>query len=98
MAGTICFLVRMRFAPEDRHDITEFLRQLAQESRKEPGCLTYLPHWSEATSDTVLIYEQYQDRAAHDAHRASPHFQKYAVGGLYQRMRERAVEDLQAVA
>ena len=98
MAGTVSFLVRMRFAPEDRHDITEFLRQLAAESRKEPGCLTYIPHWSEATSDTVLIYEQYQDRAAHDAHRASPHFQKYAVGGLYQHMKERAVEDLNAVA
>lgn len=94
MVETVSFLVRMRFAPEDRADITEFLRHLAVESRKEPGCLTYIPHWSEATSDTVLIYEQYQNRAAHEAHRASPHFQKYAVGGLYQRMRERAVEDL----
>lgn len=97
MADTVSFLVRMRFAPEDRQDITEFLRQLAAESRKEPGCLTYIPHWSEAASDTVLIYEQYQDRAASDAHRNTPHFQKYAVGGLYQRMRERAVEDLHAV-
>ncbi len=98
MADTVSFLVRLRFAPEDRQDITEFLRQLAAESRKEPGCLTYIPHWSEAASDTVLIYEQYVDRAAHEAHRATPHFQKFAVGGLYQRMRERAVEDLHVVA
>ncbi len=98
MAGTVSFLVRLRFAPEDRGDISEFLRELAAESRKEPGCLTYIPHWSEATPDTVLIYEQYQDRAAHEAHRTSAHFQKYAVAGLYQRMRERHVEDLHVVA
>ncbi len=97
MDETISFLVRLRFAPEDRAEITEFLRQLGEESRKEPGCLTYIPHWSEAASDTVLIYEQYRDRAALEAHRSSPHFQKYAVGGLYQRMKERSVEDLRAV-
>ena len=97
MDETISFLVRLRFAPEDRAEITEILRQLGEESRKEPGCLTYIPHWSEAASDTVLIYEQYRDRAAQEAHRNTPHFQKYAVAGLYQRMKERAVEDLRAV-
>ena len=98
MSQTVSFLVRLRFAPEDRADITEVLRQLATESRKEPGCLTYIPHWSEAAADTVLIYEQYVDRAALEAHRGTPHFQKYAIGGLYQRMKERSVEDLHAIA
>ncbi len=98
MSETVSFLVRLRFAPEDRADISEMLRHLASASRQEPGCLTYIPHWSEAAADTVLIYEQYKDRAAHEAHRNSPHFQKYAVGGLYQRMKERAVEDLHVVA
>jgi quinol monooxygenase YgiN len=45
----------------------------------------------------VLIYEQYLDSAAADAHRASAHFKKYAVGGLYQRMKERSREDLVAL-
>ena len=35
--------------------------------------------------------------AAVDAHRASPHFQQYAVGGLYQLMKERATETLDAI-
>ncbi len=97
MAESVSFLLRLRFTPEDRHDVTEYLRQLALESRQEPGCLAYIPHWSEATPDTVLIYEQYRDRAAHEAHRATAHFQKYAVAGLFQRMRERSVEDLHVV-
>jgi quinol monooxygenase YgiN len=47
--------------------------------------------------DTVLIYEQYRDDAGTEAHRQSEHFKKYAVGVLYQRMRERAREDLVAL-
>jgi quinol monooxygenase YgiN len=93
----ITFTVRMTFAPEDRNEIAEMLRALAVASRKEPGCITYIPHCVQGDPDTVLIYEQYRDEAAAEAHRHSEHFTKYAVGGLYQRMRERAREDLMAL-
>jgi quinol monooxygenase YgiN len=94
----VSFTVRMRFAHEDRAEITDVLENLTAASRQEPGCVTYVPHWCEDAPDTVLIYEQYKDTAAHEAHRSSPHFQKYAVAGLYQRMREREVESLTAIA
>jgi quinol monooxygenase YgiN len=70
---------------------------LAEASRQEPGCVSYIPHHVEADPDTVVIYEQYRNQEALAAHRATPHFQKLAVGGLYQRMRERAIEDLIAL-
>lgn len=95
---TVSFTVRMRFNSEDRGEITGLLERLAAASREEPGCLSYIPHWSEAAADTVLIYEQYRDNAALEAHRASEHFRKFAVAGLYQRMLERTVEDLRAIA
>jgi quinol monooxygenase YgiN len=44
-----------------------------------------------------LIYEQYADEAALDAHRNSSHFHQYAIGGLYQKMRQRQIENLTAV-
>ena len=94
----ITFTVRMKFAPEDRDDISEILRQLSEASRQEPGCVHFLPHRVEADPDTVVIYEQYKDAAASDAHRQSAHFKQFAVGGLYQKMRERAREDLKVVA
>jgi quinol monooxygenase YgiN len=94
----ISFTVRMKFAPEDREDIAEFLCRLTEASRKEPGCVSYIPHRIEGDPDAVLIYEQYKDLAASDAHRQSPHFTKYAVGGLYQKMLERSREDLVALA
>ena len=93
----ISFTVRMRFAPEDREHLTEVLKELALASRQEPGCVTYVPHFIEGDPDTVLIYEQYRDEAAREAHRASEHFRIYAIGGLYQMMKERSSEDLTAV-
>lgn len=94
----ISFTVRMKFAPEDREEVNELLRLLTEASRQEPGCVCYIAHRVEGDSDAVLIYEQYKDAAAEAAHRQSPHFKRYAVGGLYQRMLERAREDLIALA
>jgi quinol monooxygenase YgiN len=94
----ISFTVRMTFRPEDREDITTILRELTVASRQEPGCVSYVPHRVESDPDTILIYEQYRDQAALDAHRAAPHFAQYAVAGLYQRMLTRSLEMLQAIA
>ena len=93
----VSFTVRLKFAPEDRADVAETLRQLAEASRQEPGCVSYIPHFLEDDPDAVLIYEQYVDAKAQAAHRESDHFKKHAVGGLYQKMRERSIENLIAV-
>jgi quinol monooxygenase YgiN len=93
----ISFAVRLKFAPEDRADVAESLRLLASASRQEPGCITYIPHQSEDDLDSVLIYEQYRDAQALAAHRESEHFKKHAVAGIYQKMRERSVENLIAL-
>ncbi len=94
----VSFTVRMTFRTEDREQIAEILRALTAESRKEPGCVTYIPHTVDGNPDTVLIYEQYSDEAAVEYHRGTPHFAKYAVGGLYQKMLDRQVEQLAALA
>lgn len=94
----ISFIVRLKFAAEERVEIAETLRLLAEASRQETGCVSYIPHQVEDDPETIVIYEQYEDAKALAAHRASEHFKKYAVGGLYQRMRERSVENLTALA
>jgi quinol monooxygenase YgiN len=96
-AFMISFAVRLKFAPEDRADVVETLRLLATASRLEPGCISYIPHHVEDEPDTVLIYEQYVDAKAQAAHHQSEHFKNHAVGGLYQKMRERSVENLIAL-
>jgi quinol monooxygenase YgiN len=93
----ISFTVRLTFSPEDRAEIAEILRALTLASRQEPGCVSYVPHSVYGDPDTILIYEQYKDQTALEAHQQSEHFKRYAVGGLYQRMRDRVREDLVAL-
>ena len=95
---TISLIVRFRFAPEDRAEIAEMLRQLAIASRQEPGVVTFVPHRVEEDPDTVVIYEQYRDEKAQTEHRGTEHFKKYVTGGLYQKMKERSLETLVALA
>lgn len=94
----ISFTVRMKFKPEDRAQIQDALRALTAASRQEPGCVAYVPHTVEGDPDTVFLYEQYRDQSAREAHSASEHFQKHAVGCLYQLMLERHTENLHALA
>jgi quinol monooxygenase YgiN len=93
----VSFTARFTFAPEDRDEIAEVLRLVTSESRREPGCVTYIPHQVEGDPDTIVIYEQYKDAAALAAHRDSAHFKKYVVGGLLQRMKIRTLENLVAL-
>ncbi|MGB6744814.1 MAG: putative quinol monooxygenase [Terracidiphilus sp.] len=93
----VSLAVWLKFTPEDRAEIAEILRQLAEASRQEPGCVSFIPHQLQDDPDTVLIYEQYRDDAAQAAHRESAHFKKYAVGGLFQKMRERKLDNLIAL-
>jgi quinol monooxygenase YgiN len=94
----VSFTVRMTFRKDDREAIAEVLRELTAATRKEPGCVSYIPHFVESDPDTIVIYEQYKDEAAVEHHRQSPHFAQYAVGGLYQKMLERQIENLIALA
>lgn len=93
----VSFTVRMRFRPEDRGVVEECLRELALASRGEPGCVSYLPHTLETDPNTVLIYEQYRDGEAVEAHRATAHFARWATEGLYPRMLDQTIETLSAL-
>jgi quinol monooxygenase YgiN len=93
----LSFTVRMRFDEADHDAVADMLRVLTKESRQEPGCISYVPHFVEGDPATVVIYEQYRDEAALEYHRNTPHFHQHAIGGLYQLMRERQLEHLNAI-
>ena len=94
----VSFTVRMTFRPEDHKEIEDILRELTRLSRQEPGCVSYVPHFVESEPETVLIYEQYKDEAAAEHHRSTEHFKRHAIAGLYQKMLDRQMENLTAVA
>ncbi len=94
----VSFIVHMRFEQEQQTAAREHLVALAQASREEPGCVSYVPHFVENDTGAVLIYEQYADESALDHHRHTPHFARHAIGGLYQLMKDRSIENLTALA
>jgi len=58
------------------------LHQLRDASRSEPGCLTFNVGRSVDNPNVFILYEEYRDRDALDAHFASEHFQRLVVDGI----------------
>jgi quinol monooxygenase YgiN len=79
--------------PGKESEVARLFQILQVESRKEPGCLLYLVQRHCDNPRLFFVYEQYQDDAALDAHRATPHFQQYARGEL-PKVAERIAADL----
>lgn len=88
----ICVAVTYLMRAGTEEKAIELFRPLAEETRKEPGCRMYEVHRSAAEPRRFFLYEQYVDQAALDAHRAAPHFEKYAKGGLFELIETRSPE------
>jgi len=73
-------------------EVAEHLRVLEIESRKEPGCIFYAAQQHRDEPRKFLVYEQYRDEAALEAHRNSAHFKRHAAEGLYPHVAERTAD------
>jgi quinol monooxygenase YgiN len=65
------------------------MRELAEATRQEPGCELYIPTQDPENPRSLLFYEQYVDKGAFEAHGASEHFQRLAVGKLFELLESR---------
>src|SRR4051812_33684591 len=55
------------------------LDELTRATRAEPGCLGYQPHRATEDPQDFLIYEQYADEEAFQAHTESEHFTRLVL-------------------
>ena len=85
----IVLKVDMVVKPGAEEKCKEFISIMQQHSRQEPGCLMYVVHQRKDDPQRFLVYEQYKDEAALEAHRNSDHFQEYATNGVYTMIDER---------
>ena len=88
----IVLRVDMLVKPGAEEKCKEYIRILQEHTRQEPGCLMYVGHQSTENSRRFLLYEQYKDQAALDAHRNAPYFKQYVHGGLDSIMEQRTRE------
>ncbi len=79
----ICVAVAYRIVEGKESEALAMFRELAEATRREPGCRLYLLHRAASDPRTFFLYEQYDDQAALDAHRATEHFERLAKNGLW---------------
>lgn len=76
--SAITVVATLRAAQGKADELAALLTEQVGVIRKtEPGCLLYKLHRSAKDPDAFLFYEIYADKAAFDAHRASPHLAAY---------------------
>jgi quinol monooxygenase YgiN len=85
-------IARWKFPTEDVAQLSARLQALAEASRREPGCLSYVPHRGATDPTSIAIVEQYRDEAAFQAHVASEHFVRIARGEIIPKLVERTIE------
>jgi (4S)-4-hydroxy-5-phosphonooxypentane-2,3-dione isomerase len=76
-------LVANYYTQEGKDDeVANILKKMVAycNSDQEPGCLLYVVNRSIDDPRKFLLYEQYEDEAAVEAHRATDMFQKYVLG------------------
>ncbi len=78
----VVLVVSWTAKPGKEEEVARLFHALQEESRKEPGCLLYVAQRHQYEPARFLVYEQYADDAALEAHRATKHFLEIARGEL----------------
>ena len=82
-------IAHYRCTEADAGLIQDALLTMREHTLREPGNLAYVVHTADGPS--FILYEQYTDRAAFDAHAASAHFAEYILGTVRPRLTRRDV-------
>lgn len=86
-------------AEADQGDLVAgLLLALSARTRAEPGCITYEPHRDRDNPQRFVLYEQYEDEDALEAHRDSPHFRDIVLERIASVLVERRVQLLTPLA
>ena len=93
MADVLSVVAKIRAAKGKGDALAALLKeQVAAVRQAEPGCLVYRPHRSTTDPDLFIVYEQYRDEAAFEAHRKAPHLAAYRERREKDGLTEGAVE------
>lgn len=94
----ICVAVTYVIQAGHENEAIEHFIKLTAQTRDEPGCQMYQVHRSLSDQRKFFLYEQYDDQAALDAHRAAPYFQEHVVNGLFKILESRSPELYEPIA
>jgi autoinducer 2-degrading protein len=90
-------IARWKAHAGEEETVERIVRELAAASLEEPGCREYRVSRSVEEERTFVLYEEYDDAAAFQAHRDSEHFRRLALEDGIPRLENRGVEILDSL-
>ncbi len=77
----MAYVLAVTWTAKEGHEaeIHEILGILGNESRQEPGVITYTTHVDPDNPREFFIYEKYQDISGLEAHQETTHFKQYVL-------------------
>jgi quinol monooxygenase YgiN len=89
-----------KYHVKDGHmdDVLAGLNEMAPlVAEHEPGCSIYHANRSAENPNLILLYERYDDMAAVEAHRETPHFKEIIEGRIVPQLDDREREFFETV-
>ncbi|WP_261858848.1 putative quinol monooxygenase [Photobacterium sanguinicancri] len=65
-----------------RSDVISAIEQFCLAMQSEDGCLQAIATYDQNNPQRIILWEQYEDRSAIDAHFAMPHTQAFIATGV----------------
>jgi quinol monooxygenase YgiN len=86
--------IHFTFAPEDAGAAETMLRELRDASRTEAGVIAFEVARSHEKTNVFVLWEQYRDETALEAHTLTEHFQRLVIHGVRPLAQQRIAEKL----
>jgi quinol monooxygenase YgiN len=83
--------------PGTEAEVEALLAEMRRRTKAEPGCLLYELHRCPG-EPTFVLYEQYADEGAIEAHHASPHYRELVLGRAPALLRSRDIRRMPVIA
>jgi quinol monooxygenase YgiN len=88
----VVVIAQYRTKPGKGDEVASVLARHRAATVAEPACRAFFVNRSQDDGERFVLYEQYDDEAAFQAHRGSPHFKRYIEGRVVPLLAERSWE------
>lgn len=78
----IVLVVLMTVKPGTEEECRRLIATLEQHTRREPGCIQYKGLQAKTNPAQFVMYEEYKDEVALEAHRSSDYYKQFVNEGL----------------
>jgi quinol monooxygenase YgiN len=75
--------------PGEEAEVERILRTMVPLTQREPGCVNYIAMRSQDEPREFMLFEQYADDAAFEAHTSSEYFKEHVLEDALPRLEDR---------